>query len=91
LKGHELYDDAPMGFQFNMGAHSCLGKNLAYIELRLILAELLRSFSFDIPAEHREVDFLPVFDCNSRLDQIASAADVALDQWHYSYCNSTPN
>lgn len=55
MKGHELYDDVPVAFQFNMGAHSCLGKNLAYMELRLILSELLRSFTFAIAPEHRQV------------------------------------
>lgn len=55
MKGHELYDDVPVAFQFNMGAHSCLGKNLAYMELRLILSELLRSFTFAIAPEHRQL------------------------------------
>ncbi|RKP25993.1 cytochrome P450 [Syncephalis pseudoplumigaleata] len=45
---------------FSLGARSCLGQTLAWIELRLILATIVRRFSFAVPAG-AETDMTPLF------------------------------
>ncbi|KAI9593260.1 cytochrome P450 [Syncephalis fuscata] len=45
---------------FSMGSRSCIGQNLAWMELRLLLATLVRQFEFVVPAGE-EVDMRPVF------------------------------
>ncbi|KAI8058533.1 cytochrome P450 [Syncephalis plumigaleata] len=45
---------------FSLGARSCLGQTLAWIELRLILATIVRRFSFVVPPG-AETDMTPLF------------------------------
>ncbi|KAI9594735.1 cytochrome P450 [Syncephalis fuscata] len=45
---------------FSMGSRSCIGQNLAWMELRLLLATLVRQFEFVVPAGE-EVDMRPAF------------------------------
>ncbi|KAK4184282.1 Isotrichodermin C-15 hydroxylase [Podospora australis] len=48
-------DDRKEAFQpFHLGARNCLGRNLAYIEMRLILARVLWSFDLRIAEESRD-------------------------------------
>ncbi|OTB09038.1 hypothetical protein M426DRAFT_316328 [Hypoxylon sp. CI-4A] len=50
-------DDKKSGFQpFSFGPRSCLGRNLAYAEMRLILAKII--WSFDLELEDRSQDWL---------------------------------
>ncbi|KAI9594734.1 cytochrome P450 [Syncephalis fuscata] len=45
---------------FSIGSRSCIGQNLAWMELRLLLATLVRQFEFVVPAGE-EVDMRPAF------------------------------
>ncbi|KAM3415618.1 Versicolorin B desaturase [Cercospora zeina] len=48
----ELSNDAQQAFQpFSMGSRNCIGRNLAYAEMRLILAKLLFHFDLELDAE----------------------------------------
>ncbi len=43
--------EAPqMGFSY--GAHQCLGKNLAFLEARCAIANMLAKFDFSIPSDY---------------------------------------
>ncbi|CZR69868.1 related to isotrichodermin C-15 hydroxylase (cytochrome P-450 monooxygenase CYP65A1) [Phialocephala subalpina] len=42
---------------FSFGPRNCIGKNLAYAELRLILARLLWNFDLSFPADHTEYEW----------------------------------
>ncbi|KAI9592851.1 cytochrome P450 [Syncephalis fuscata] len=45
---------------FSMGSRACIGQNLAWMELRLLLSTLVRQFEFVVPPGE-EVDMTPVF------------------------------
>ena len=46
---------------FSLGFHSCLGRPLAWVELRLVLARLLWAFDFsEEPTERVDFDAFPV-------------------------------
>ena len=46
---------------FSVGFHSCLGRPLAWVELRLVLTRLLWAFDFiEDPAERVDFDNFPV-------------------------------
>ncbi|KAI9592849.1 cytochrome P450 [Syncephalis fuscata] len=45
---------------FSMGSRACIGQNLAWMELRLLLSTLVRQFEFVVPLGE-EVDMTPVF------------------------------
>ncbi|KAI9594736.1 cytochrome P450 [Syncephalis fuscata] len=45
---------------FSLGARSCIGQTLAWMELRLILSTIVRRFSFTVPAG-AETDMTPLF------------------------------
>ena len=46
---------------FSIGFHSCLGRPLAWVELRLVLARLLWAFDFsEEPTERVDFDAFPV-------------------------------
>ena len=46
---------------FSLGFHSCLGRPLAWVELRLVLTRLLWAFDFiEDPVEHVNFDDFPV-------------------------------
>ena len=50
-----FYNDKRDAVQpFNIGPRSCLGKPLAYNEMRIILARLLWNFDFELCAESEE-------------------------------------
>ncbi|KAI9597819.1 cytochrome P450 [Syncephalis fuscata] len=44
---------------FSMGSRACIGQNLAWMELRLLLANLMRRFDYNVPAG-AETDMTPV-------------------------------
>ncbi|KAI8050923.1 cytochrome P450 [Syncephalis plumigaleata] len=44
---------------FSMGTRSCVGQNLAWMELRLLLANIVRRFDYMIPADAR-TDMTPI-------------------------------
>ncbi|KAI8049183.1 cytochrome P450 [Syncephalis plumigaleata] len=46
-------------FTFSMGSRACIGQNLAWMELRLLLSTLVRRFEFTVPPGE-EVDMTPV-------------------------------
>ncbi|KAK4159985.1 hypothetical protein QBC43DRAFT_246406 [Cladorrhinum sp. PSN259] len=47
-----FFGDQRHGLQpFSVGPRSCIGQNLAWVEMRLILAKLLWSFDFEAPAD----------------------------------------
>ncbi|RKP27279.1 cytochrome P450 [Syncephalis pseudoplumigaleata] len=46
-------------FGFSMGSRACLGQNLAWMELRLLLSTLVRRFEFTVPAGE-EADMTPL-------------------------------
>ncbi|RKP28021.1 cytochrome P450 [Syncephalis pseudoplumigaleata] len=47
-------------FGFSMGSRACLGQNLAWMELRLLLSTLVRRFELTVPAG-KEADMTPLF------------------------------
>ncbi|KAI8049192.1 cytochrome P450 [Syncephalis plumigaleata] len=47
-------------FTFSMGSRACIGQNLAWMELRLLLSTLVRRFEFTVPPGE-EVDMTPTF------------------------------
>ncbi|KAF2210952.1 hypothetical protein CERZMDRAFT_113086 [Cercospora zeae-maydis SCOH1-5] len=48
----EFSNDAKQAFQpFSIGSRNCIGRNLAYAEMRLILAKLLFNFELELDAE----------------------------------------
>lgn len=50
-------DDHRDTFQpFHLGTRNCLGRNLAYIEMRIILARVL--WNFDIKIDQESVDWM---------------------------------
>ncbi|CAI0643456.1 unnamed protein product [Colletotrichum noveboracense] len=51
----EFASDNRDAFQpFHIGARNCLGRNLAYVEMRLILARLIWSFDLELAEESRD-------------------------------------
>jgi cytochrome P450 len=56
--GDEIYadDNRPVFNPFSTGPRNCIGRNLAYAEMRLILSKLL--FSFDLELADKEQDWL---------------------------------
>lgn len=67
-KSHPLYDDKFKNDNratfkpFSYGPRDCLGKNLAYSEMRLILARLLFGFDFElVPGQEDWHDALRTF------------------------------
>ncbi|KAI8058275.1 cytochrome P450 [Syncephalis plumigaleata] len=48
-----------MFFGFSLGSRACIGRTLAWVELRLVLAMLIRRFDFCVP-KGAEVDMTPI-------------------------------
>lgn len=49
IAGSEFAEDDKAAFQpFSLGTRNCIGKNLAYAEMRLILAKLLYHFDLTL-------------------------------------------
>ncbi|KAF9872387.1 hypothetical protein CkaCkLH20_10214 [Colletotrichum karsti] len=59
----EFAGDNREAFQpFHLGARNCLGRNLAYVEMRLILARVIWSFDMELAEESRDwVDKQKIF------------------------------
>ena len=57
LGAEEYKDDNRAVFQpFSFGPRNCLGKNLAYAEMRLILAKMVSAFDWELAPECRDWD-----------------------------------
>ena len=55
------HDQLSASKPFSVGFHSCLGRNLAWVELRLVVTRLLWAFDIlDEPTERVEFDDFPV-------------------------------
>ena len=55
------HDQLSASKPFSIGFHSCLGRPLAWVELRLVLTRLLWAFDFsEEPAERVDFDAFPV-------------------------------
>ena len=54
--GAEVPEKAGLAFApFGFGPRNCLGMNLALLEIRVLLPELIRRFEFRLPAEYSGV------------------------------------
>jgi cytochrome P450 len=51
------HDDLAAVQAFSIGTWSCIGKQLAYAELRVILAKLVWNFDMSSPVNGRDVDW----------------------------------
>jgi cytochrome P450 len=47
IEGHPKQTKQKL-FSFSLGTHSCLGKNLAYLEAKVFIATLLHYFDFSV-------------------------------------------
>jgi len=54
LSGHKHSTKMQL-FAFSLGTHSCLGKNLAYLECKIVIATLFHRFDFKLFDESQEL------------------------------------
>ena len=54
-----------ISFPFALGKRNCVGQNLAKLELKLVLATMLRSFRFELQSEVSKDYFLTIKPVNA--------------------------
>lgn len=75
-KRHTLY------ISFDLGAHSCIGKTLAYHEMRYVLARVVLAF---------EMEFKPGFDIQAFRNGMLNMRTTLLEHNLYMKVTSRPN
>lgn len=57
LRPSDFNHEPKVFMPFTIGQYTCLGKNLAYQEIRLFVAKVLRNFDIAFPQGYNAVDF----------------------------------
>lgn len=51
---------------FSLGPRACIGRNLAYMELSIVIAALVLNFEWELAEEGKEMDTIERFNCNPK-------------------------